>query len=114
MQKDSKQGSKQKDEQQGNQQRSADQGGTTGHAGMGGDDTTYRGEAQQVQQNEGSSSPSDDLIGMDEPAEVQQSAQREGMGHHRRSSRGNEQAIDAASDIDDLGNHVSSAGKSRP
>lgn len=105
MQKDSKQGSKQKDEQQGNQQRSA---------GMGGDDTTYRGEAQQGQQNEGSSSPSDDLIGMDEPAEVQQSAQREGMGHHRRSSRGNEQAIDAASDIDDLGNHVSSAGKSRP
>ncbi|NML61726.1 hypothetical protein HHL21_11670 [Massilia sp. RP-1-19] len=45
--------------------------------------------------------------------EVQQSAQREGMGSHRHSSRGNAQAIDAAADVDDLGNHLRGAANSR-
>jgi hypothetical protein len=46
-------------------------------------------------------------------AEVQQSAQREGMGSHRHGGRGNEQAIDAAADVDDLGNRIRGAANSR-
>jgi hypothetical protein len=46
-------------------------------------------------------------------AEVQRSAQREGMGSHRHSGRGNEQAIDAAADVDDLGNRIRGAANSR-
>ena len=46
-------------------------------------------------------------------AEVQQSAQRAGMGQHRHSSRGSEQAGDADADLDNLGNRSNSAGRSR-
>lgn len=52
-------------------------------------------------------------MGMDETSEIQQSAQREGMGSHRHSGRGNEQAIDATADVDDLGNHIRGAANSR-
>lgn len=52
-------------------------------------------------------------MGMDDTAEIQQSAQREGMGSHRHSGRGNEQALDAAADVDDLGNHIRGAASSR-
>ena len=45
-------------------------------------------------------------------AEVQQSAQREGMGNHRHSNRGNEQAIDATTDTADLGSHRRGAASS--
>lgn len=69
--------------------------------------------AHQGQPRQSSGNPEDDLIGMDEPAEVQQSAQREGMGHHRHSTRGNEQNLDATIDIDDLGSHGNAAGSSR-
>ncbi len=55
----------------------------------------------------------DDLIGIDEEVEVQQSAQRVGMGSHRQGGRPNEQALDGASDVDSLGTHSASAGKSR-
>jgi hypothetical protein len=43
----------------------------------------------------------------------EQSAQREGMGNHRHSGRGNEQAIDAAADVDDLGNRIRGAANAR-
>ncbi|MES3021486.1 MAG: hypothetical protein V4857_07850 [Pseudomonadota bacterium] len=43
-----------------------------------------------------------------EDAEIQQSVQREGMGNHRHSNRGNEQAIDAT-DAEDLGSHEGAA-----
>ena len=51
--------------------------------------------------------------GLGDEAELQQSAQREGMGSHRHSGRGNEQAIDATADVDDLGNRIRGAANSR-
>ena len=89
------------------------QSGMTGRGGMGGNEAGLTGAARQGQQSDIETNPDDDLIGIDEPAEVQQSAQRAGMGNHRQSTRGNEQAIDGASDVDDLGSHNSAAGKSR-
>ncbi|MFP5391728.1 MAG: hypothetical protein ACLGI6_09300 [Gammaproteobacteria bacterium] len=93
------------------------QSGMTGSYGSGGTEAEFRGAGrndQSQQQAQDFGSPADDIIGIDEVAEVQQSAQREGMGNHRHSNRGNEQAIDAVADVDKLGNHVSSAAKSRP
>jgi hypothetical protein len=43
-----------------------------------------------------------------EAAEIQQSVQREGMGNHRHSNRGNAQAMDVT-DADDLGSHDGAA-----
>jgi hypothetical protein len=51
--------------------------------------------------------------GAQQAAEIQQSAQRVGMGSHRHSGRGNEQALDADADVDDLGNRVKGAARSR-
>lgn len=84
-----------------------------GAPGSGGHDAGFRQAAHQGQPRQSSGNPEDDLIGMDEPAEVQQSAQREGMGHHRHSTRGNEQNLDGTIDIDDLGSHGNAAGTSR-
>jgi hypothetical protein len=50
-------------------------------------------------------------MGDDEIAEVQQSAQREGMGHHDHRRR-QKQAIDATSDVDKLGSQNSGAANS--
>lgn len=60
---------------------------------------SYQGQSRQSADN-----PEDELIGMDESAELQHSAQREGMGRHRHSARGNQQGVDGAIDIADLGN----------
>jgi hypothetical protein len=51
-------------------------------------------------------------MGAPEEAEAQQSAQREGMGSHRHT-RPNEQALDAAADVDSLGTHERGAAISR-
>ena len=51
-------------------------------------------------------------MGAPEAAETQQSAQREGMGSHRHT-RPNEQALDAAADVDSLGTHERGAAISR-
>jgi hypothetical protein len=91
------------------------QGGMTGRGGMGGNDSGRDGSSpvpgRQGQPQGDPGDPADDLIGIDEPAEVQQSAQREGMGHHRHSGRANEQALDTPSDEGDLGSHRPAAGK---
>lgn len=51
-------------------------------------------------------------MGAPEEGEIQQSAQREGMGSHRHT-RPNEQALDAAADVDSLGTHERGAAISR-
>lgn len=84
-----------------------DEGDQSGH------DTGSRQGAREGQARQSSGNPEDDLIGMDEPGEVQQSAQREGMGHHRHTSRGNQQNLDGTIDIEDLGSHGNAAGTSR-
>lgn len=72
------------------------------------------GEPQEGSQQSGTAAGSS-MGGVDagDEADVQQSAQREGMGSHRHSGRGNEQAIDAAADVDDLGNRIRGAANSR-
>lgn len=90
------------------------QSGTTGRGGMGGNAQGARqgspGMAQKA--GPGERQASDDAT-YDDYAEVQQSIQREGMGNHRHSARGNEQALDADDEVDDLGSHHGSAGRSR-
>ena len=81
----------------GQPQEGSQQSGTPAGSSMGGTDEGGR---------------QGDVDAADE-AEVQQSAQREGMGSHRHSGRGNEQAIDAAADVDDLGNRIRGAANSR-
>ena len=54
-----------------------------------------------------------DDVFCDEFAEVQQSAQREGMGRRQHSNRANEQALDADADIDNVGTRNQSASRSR-
>lgn len=83
-----------------------------GAPGSGGHEADFRGEAREGQSRQSSGNPDDDLIPLRETEEVQQSAQREGMGRHRHSSRGNEQNLDGTIDIDDLGSHSRAAGKS--
>ncbi|MFL6656741.1 MAG: hypothetical protein ACJ8GW_01615 [Massilia sp.] len=92
--------------------------GMTGRGGMGGnavgadegDAGARQGSAQQADQGERQSG---DVASDSELGEIQQSTQREGMGNHRHSARGNEQALDADADVDDLGSHVGSAAHSR-
>jgi hypothetical protein len=89
------------------------QSGMTGRGGMGGnesDDNTA--DTRNRQQSGDGNAQMADAIGTDEMAEVQQSVQREGMGNHRHSQRGNEQALDADDAVDDLGSHHSAAGTS--
>lgn len=87
--------------QQGKQQSRTSQGSMQGGTEPGEQDTGPGYDAQAGN------------MGMDETPDVQQSAQREGMGSHRHSGRGNEQALDATADVDDLGNHVRGAASSR-
>ncbi|HEX8613969.1 MAG TPA: hypothetical protein VF800_22050 [Telluria sp.] len=90
------------------------QSGMTGRGGMGGnesDDEASETRNRQRSADDGNTQMAD-TIGIDEIAEVQQSAQREGMGNHRHSGRGNEQALDADDAQDDLGSHHSAAGTS--
>ena len=92
------------------------QSGMTGRAGMGGNDTS-RSEGDDpaaIRQGGAEMQRDDSRMGNEQMAEVQQSAQREGMGQHRHSNRGNEQALDAAADVDSLGSHHSAAGKENP
>jgi len=112
----------------GNQQRSyseggrqvGDQGGGTHggqHSGsMGGNDSARDGsspaENRQGQPQGDPGNRQDDLIGTGEAADMQQSAQREGMGHHRHSGRANEQDLDTPRDEGDLGSHSRAAGRS--
>lgn len=83
------------------------QSGMTGGSGMGGNDTVRQAD---LDTDAGNRQEADQ--GGSHSSEIQQSAQREGMGHHRHSGRGNEQAIDAARDVDDLGNHQRGAAES--
>lgn len=133
-----KQGQAQKDskqldqELQGNRQRAPGQGGQkagggplndvgtaqsgmTGASGMGGNDRGSRqgGDEPALEDVDLGYDPQAGNLGAQESSEVQQSAQREGMGSHRHTNRGNEQAIDATADVDDLGNHIRGAANSR-
>jgi hypothetical protein len=90
------------------------QSGMTGGSGMGGN------EPASGQLGSQSDQPADipggeqyaGQMGGDETAEIQQSAQREGMGHHRHTGRERDQALDATADVDSLGSQQSGAAKS--
>lgn len=86
-----------------------------GQGGMGGNDRGSRqgGDQPAYENVDPGYDPQAGNLGSQETSEVQQSAQREGMGSHRHSNRGNEQALDATADVDDLGNHVKGAANSR-
>lgn len=87
------------------------QSGMTGGSGMGGNDTVRQADIDpELQSDPGNRQEADQ--GGSQSAEIQQSAQREGMGHHRHSGRGNEQALDATRDVDDLGSHQGAAAES--
>lgn len=95
--------------------------------GTGGNETESRGEESAQNAGPGERQSADDGAhddaayddvayddrAPDEFADVQQSSPREGMGHHRHSGRGNEQALDADDNVDDVGTHHGSAGRSR-
>jgi len=85
--------------------------GMTGDSGLGGNDTIRQADIDtELQANPGNRQEAEPEG--PQSAAIQQSVQREGMGHHRHSGRGNEQAIDAARDVDDLGNHQRGAAES--
>ncbi|MES2899872.1 MAG: hypothetical protein V4723_09100 [Pseudomonadota bacterium] len=89
------------------------QSGMTGRGGMGGNES-QTGSADRsgaIRQGGAETKGDDSRMGNQQLGEIQQSAPREGMGNHRHSNRGNEQALDAAADVDDVGSHQSSAGK---
>lgn len=67
---------------------------------------------QGGQAGSGGNVPQAGRMGVPEEGEIQQSAQREGMGSHRHT-RPNEQALDAAADVDSLGAHERGAAISR-
>lgn len=91
------------------------QSGMSGGSGMGGNDrgSMQGGNQPAYEDVDLGYDPQAGNLGSQETSEVQQSAQREGMGSHRHSNRGNEQALDATADVDDLGNHVKGAANSR-
>jgi hypothetical protein len=76
---------------------------------MGGNDNDH-GKADDADSRQGSGPGNEQRAeaGAHESAEIQQSAQREGMRQHRGRSRGNAQAIDAT-DAEDLGSRDASA-----
>ncbi|MEO7580062.1 MAG: hypothetical protein ABIT83_20830 [Massilia sp.] len=99
------------------------QSGMTGRGGMGGNET---GNVQSDNVGDNVSDNVSDTstevpdseqhaatMGDDEIAEVQQSAQREGMGRHRHTHRGHQQALDATADVDMLGSQESGAAIAR-
>ena len=89
------------------------QSGMTGGSGMGGNDRGSRqGGDAPLEDIDLGIDPQAENQGVQQAGEVQQSQQREGMGNHRHSSRGNEQAIDADADMDDLGSHIKGAAHS--
>lgn len=94
-----------KQNSEGNQQRSYDEGDSVR-------DGSSPAENRQGQPQGDPGNRQDDLIGTGEAAEMQQSAQREGMGHHSHSGRANEQDLDTPSDEGDLGTHSRAAGRS--
>jgi hypothetical protein len=83
------------------------QSGMTGRGGMGGNDNDHAHPSATDATQEGGNEQRAEASGY-EDAEIQQSTQREGMGHHRHPGRPHEQAQDA-SDADNLGRHDSSA-----
>ena len=86
------------------------QSGMTGRAGMGGNEQkSGQGASQKAGPGERQAGGGHSY---DDYAEVQQSIQREGMGKHRHSGRGNEQALDVDDDVDSVGTHHGSAGRS--
>lgn len=89
------------------------QSGMTGRGGMGGNEPAVVEPGSQS--GEPTDIPGGDegalAMGDDEIAEVQQSAQREGMGHHDNRRR-QKQALDATSDVDKLGSQNSGAANS--
>lgn len=91
------------------------QSGMTGRDGMGGNESDNQQSGSRTGQQTGNPGIQQQggRMGNEETAEIQQSAQREGMGSHRHSNRTNEQALDAASDVDALGSQNAAAGKSR-
>ncbi len=89
----------------------AGQSGMTGRGGMGGNASPQGDRPGAIRQGGVETTSDDSRMGNAAQAEIQQSAPREGMGNHRHSNRGNEQALDAAADVDDVGSHQSSAGK---
>lgn len=98
---------------QDNQQQAARQGGRQPGA-MGENRGSRQGGDEPAREEvDPGYDPQAGNLGSEETSEVQQSAQREGMGSHRHSNRGNEQALDAAADVDDLGNHIKGAANSR-
>jgi hypothetical protein len=84
------------------------QSGMTGRGGMGGNDNDHQKPGAAGQQSSAPGNEQRAEAGGHEAAEIQQSAQREGMGQHRHSGRGNEQAIDETDEAD-LGRHDASA-----
>lgn len=92
------------------------QSGMTGRGGMGGNDNDHdqpgANLASGQQTHEAAGEQYAGPLDEEEPAEVQQSAQREGMGQHRHRGRGHEQALDGAADVDKLGSQESGAAKS--
>ena len=82
------------------------QSGMTGRSGMGGNDNDHAhpGAADILQEGDDRRAEASGH----QDAEIQQSAQRQGMGHHRHPGREHEQAQDAT-DADNLGHHDASA-----
>jgi hypothetical protein len=90
------------------------QSGMTGGAGMGGNESTS-GQPGGLSDEPADIPGGEELageVGLDDVAEIQQSAQREGMGQHRHRGRGHDQAEDATADVDKLGSQQSGAAKS--
>ena len=90
------------------------QSGMTGGGAMGGNAQSGRQGGQDGEQmaDEGARQGAGEAS-YDEFAIVQQSVTREGMGNHRHSHRGYEQAFHADADVDDLGNHAGAPERSR-
>ena len=89
------------------------QSGMTGRGGMGGNEPAVMQPGSQS--GEPTDIPGGDVgqfaMGDDAIAEIQQSAQRQGMGHPD-SRRRQKQALDATSDVDKLGSQNSGAADS--
>ena len=92
------------------------QSGMSGRGGMGAHasddpDDPDASDAQASQHGGAQAQRDDSRMGSGQSGEIQHSAQREGMGQHRHSSRGNDNALDAAADVDDVGSQQPSAGQ---
>ncbi len=88
----------------------AAQSGMTGGAGMGGNDRDRKSAPGDAVQGAGAGNEQRAEAGGHEIAEVQQSAQREGMGQHRQRGRDHTQDEDAT-DAADLGSRDGAAAE---